>query len=65
MSLTFGMPYFEEKMREAEATDEDRYLSVDDVMTLPMDVVHANLGRRQGVEAMTGKWIVFANCEAQ
>jgi hypothetical protein len=59
----YGMPYFEQKIREAQEAGEDRYMTAEDVRALANDVVHGNLGRRQADEAMTGEWLVFARHE--
>lgn len=61
----YGMPYFEQKIREAQEAGEERYMTAEDMMALANDVVHGNLGRRRADEAMTGEWLVFAKHEGQ
>lgn len=61
----YGMPYFEQKIREAAEAGEERYMTADDLMAVANDVVHGNLGRRREDEAMTGEWLLFAKHEGQ
>jgi hypothetical protein len=56
----FESPLFKQKIREAEAAGEERYLSVEDVGPLVQDMVHGNWERLREVEKITGEWIVFA-----
>ncbi|MCP2089332.1 UNVERIFIED_ORG: hypothetical protein J2Y81_005419 [Paraburkholderia sediminicola] len=61
----YGMPFFEQKIREAEEAGEERYITADDIVALANDVVHGNLARRREDEAMTGEWLVFAKHEGR
>ena len=61
----YGIPYFEQKIREAQEAGEDRYMTAEDVVAIASDVVHGNLARRRTDEAMTGEWLVFAKHEGQ
>lgn len=61
----YGMPYFDQKIREAEEAGEERYMTTEDLMAVADDVVHGNLARRREAEAMTGEWLIFAKHEGQ
>lgn len=56
----FGIPLFKEKIKEAEAAGEERFMSVSDVGPLTRDVVHGNWERLRAEEKITGEWILFA-----
>ncbi|SOE86966.1 hypothetical protein SAMN05446935_7501 [Burkholderia sp. YR290] len=60
-----GMPYFDQKIAEAKAAGETRYVTPEDLQALTADVVHGNLGRLREAEAMTGEWILFAKYEGR
>ena len=61
----YGMPFFEQKIREAKEAGEERYVTAEDVSAIAADFVHGNLGRRRADEAMTGEWLMFAKHEGQ
>lgn len=61
----YGMPYFEQKISEAEEAGEERFMTAEDLMAVANDVVHGNLGRRREDEAMTGEWLLFAKHEGE
>lgn len=61
----YGMPYFDQKVAEAKAAGETRYVTAEDVQALAADVVHGNLARLRGAEAITGEWILFAKHEGK
>ncbi|MDY7790775.1 hypothetical protein U0E10_23055 [Burkholderia ubonensis] len=61
----YGMPFFKQKIAEAKAAGETRYLTADDIQMLAADVVHGNLERLREAEAMTGEWILFAKHESK
>lgn len=61
----YGMPYFDQKVREAEEAGEKRFMTTEEINALTSDLVHGNLGRRRKDEAMTGEWLVFAKHEGQ
>ncbi|CAN7749834.1 hypothetical protein LJR034_006838 [Caballeronia sp. LjRoot34] len=61
----YGMPYFEQKIRDAEEAGEERYMTAEDLKAVANDVVHGNLGRRREDNAMTGEWLLFAKHEGQ
>ena len=61
----YGIPYFEEKIREAKEANEERFVTVADVKAIANDVVHGNLMRRREDEAMTGEWLLFAKHEGE
>lgn len=57
---TYGIPYFEQKMREAEIAGETRYVSEDDIGHIVNDLVNGNWARRISDKKLTGEWIIFA-----
>jgi hypothetical protein len=61
----FGIPYLQQKVREAQEAGELRYFSVEDVGPLTRDAIHGNWERLQEAERLTGEWIVFAKHEGQ
>ena len=61
----FGIPYLQQKVREAKEAGEMRYFSVEDVGPLTKDAVHGNWERLRQAEKLTGEWIVFAKHEGQ
>ncbi|CAD6529247.1 hypothetical protein LMG27952_02278 [Paraburkholderia hiiakae] len=60
-----GMPYFDQKIAEAEAAGETRYMTPEDLQALAADVVRGNLGRLREAQVMTGEWILFAKHEGK
>jgi hypothetical protein len=56
----FGIPFFEQKIREAEAAGEERFLEANDVAQLVHDVVSGNRERLAAQQAITGEWLIFA-----
>ncbi|MEM5389292.1 hypothetical protein VSR68_37910 [Paraburkholderia phymatum] len=59
----YGMPYFQQKIKEAQETGEERYVTVEDIEALSSDVIHGNLSRLRADERYTGEWLVFARHE--
>jgi hypothetical protein len=59
----FGIPYLQQKVREAQEAGEMRYFTVEDVAPLANDAVSGNWGRLREAERLTGEWIVFAKYE--
>jgi len=55
-----GLPWFEEQVRQAVASGEERYLTPDMIATLVNDAVDGNLRRRAEAGKLTGEWIIFA-----
>jgi hypothetical protein len=60
-----GIPLFEQRIREAEAAGEERYMSAEDIPALVNDVIGGNLRRLADAEALTGEWIMFAQHEGK
>ena len=60
-----GIPFFEEKIREAQVTGEERFATREDVPKIINDVLTNNLRRRRNEGRMTGEWIVYAQHEGQ
>lgn len=61
----YGMPYFDQQVREADKAGEERFVTAEDVDAIASDLVYGNLGRRRKDEAMTGEWLLFAKHEGQ
>jgi hypothetical protein len=59
----YGLPLFKQRMREAEDTDEERYVTKEDVKSLADDTMRGNWMRLADAEALTGAWIVYAQYE--
>ncbi len=56
----FGIPYLQQKVREAKEAGELRYFTFEDVAPIANDAVHGNWQRLRDAERLTGEWIVFA-----
>ena len=56
----FGMPRFQEMIREAETAGELRDVKSEDVPHIVKDVVEGNWKRLRDAEKITGEWILFA-----
>jgi hypothetical protein len=56
----FGIPYLQQKVREAKEAGELRYFTVADVVPMANDALHGNWQRLREAERLTGEWIVFA-----
>jgi hypothetical protein len=61
----YGMPFFEQKIREAEEAGELRYLEPEDVPALVDDIVRGNYLRLAEKQSLSGEWIIFAKHEGQ
>lgn len=61
----FGIPYFTQKMREAQEAGEKRNMTIDDIAPIVKDTVQGNFERLREAERLTGEWIVFAKYERQ
>lgn len=60
-----GIPFFAEKIREAEAAGEERYLQPEDVPALVDDIVEGNRQRLASRQELTGEWLIFAKHAGQ
>jgi hypothetical protein len=58
-----GMPWFEQRIRDAQDAGEDRYVSEDDIKLIAHDAVIGNWERRSQAKEMTGEWIIYAEHE--
>jgi len=59
----YGIPLFKQRMREAQETGEERYVTTEDCKLLADDVVQGNWMRLASASALTGEWIVYAQHE--
>ncbi|QIF09178.1 hypothetical protein G5A69_08430 [Ralstonia mannitolilytica] len=60
-----GLPLFEQRVREAQEANEERYLSKEDVAAIVHDAVVENYMRRSHAAELTGEWIIYAQHEGQ
>lgn len=63
--IEYGIPFFEEKIREAQAAGEERFVTKEDVPKIVNDVLRNNLARRRSEGKMTGEWVIYAQHESQ
>lgn len=61
----FGIPYLQQKVREAQQAGEERYFTIEDVAPLANDAVHGDWRRLREMDRLTGEWIVFARHEGR
>ncbi|WED29903.1 hypothetical protein L3V77_21080 [Vibrio sp. DW001] len=61
----YSIPYLDEQVRDAEASDEVRYITETDISAIFDDVVSGSLARRRAEQKMTGEWLVYASHEGQ
>lgn len=59
----FGIPYFDQKVREAQEAGEKRYSTIEDIAPIVNDAGQGNFQRLREAEGLTGEWIVFAKHE--
>jgi hypothetical protein len=59
----YKIPYLVEKVRQAQASGEERFFTVDDAAAIANDAVHGNYTRREEANGLTGEWIIFARHE--
>ncbi|WP_332853423.1 hypothetical protein [Duganella sp. S19_KUP01_CR8] len=59
----YKIPFFEQKIMEAQQAGEERFMSAADIPMLVNDVVSGNYNRLAENEALTGEWLVFAKHE--
>ncbi|WP_323875440.1 hypothetical protein [Aeromonas veronii] len=62
---SYGIPYFEERMREANAAGVEGFITEEDIPKIVEDLVSNNLSRRKMEGKMTGEWIVYAKHNGQ
>lgn len=58
-------PFFEERIEEARAAGEERFVTREDLPKIAKDIVMSNLARRRNEGRMTGEWIIYAEHESQ
>lgn len=59
----YGIPLFKQRIADAEASGEERYVTAADVAAIADDVVRGNWERRMAAQALTGEWLIFAQHE--
>ena len=59
----YGIPFVEQRIREAQEAGEERYVSIDDCQSIANDVVQGNWMRLANDSKLTGEWIVYAQHE--
>jgi len=58
-----GLPWFEQRVREAQEAGEERYLTEEDVKSITHDAVVGNWLRQIDAGKLTGEWIIYARHE--
>jgi hypothetical protein len=61
----FGLPWFEQKIADAKASGEERYVTEADVAQIAHDAIVSNWVRLINCEALTGEWLIFAKHEGK
>jgi hypothetical protein len=61
----YSIPVFQQRIDEAKAAGEDRYVMPEDIEAIATDAVHGNWMRLSAAQALTGEWILFAQHEGQ
>ena len=61
----YGLPLFDQRIKEAEEAAEERYVTIEDIPSLANDAMHGNWMRLAEAEALTGEWIVYAQHEGK
>ncbi|MBC3810518.1 hypothetical protein [Undibacterium aquatile] len=61
----FGLPYFNQKIVEAEFAGEERYVTEADIPHIVNDAVSSNWERLVETESLTGEWLIFAKYESR
>lgn len=56
----FGLPWFAQKIADAKASGEEKYVTGADVAQIAHDAVVSNWQRLADNEALTGEWLIFA-----
>lgn len=61
----FGIPYVQQKVREAAEAGEERFFTIEDIAPIANDAVQGNWQRLREADRLTGEWIVFAKYEGK
>lgn len=61
----YRIPFFDKRIREAQAAGEKRLVTKEDVPKIVDDVLRNNLARRRSEGKMTGEWVIYAQHESQ
>lgn len=61
----YSIPVFQQRIEEAKAAGEERYVLPEDIESIATDAVHGNWMRLAADEALTGEWLVFAEHEGK
>ena len=51
----YGLPLFDQRIKEAEEAAEERYVTIEDIPSLANDAMHGNWMRLAEAEALTGE----------
>lgn len=60
-----GIPLFTQRVEDAAAAGELRYVSVEDIGALTQDAFMGNWQRLSAAQALTGEWLLFAKYAGQ
>jgi hypothetical protein len=61
----YRIPFFDEKMREAQIAGKKKSVAKKDLTKIVNDVLTNNLARRRNEGKMTGEWIIYAQREGR
>ncbi|MBD9357141.1 hypothetical protein [Methylomonas albis] len=61
----FGLPWFKQKIADAEASGEEWYVTEADVAHIAHDAIASNWERLINKKALTGEWLIFAKHEGK
>jgi hypothetical protein len=61
----FGLPLMQQRVDEAKAAGEERYVTREELNEIITDAVHGNWMRLSSAQGLTGEWIVYAQHEGR
>lgn len=62
---TYGMPWLSQKVKDAQESGEERYITAEDVAKIADDVVRGNWERKVADKKITGEWIIYTKHEGK
>jgi hypothetical protein len=61
----FGMPYADQKIREAKEAGEERFFTPEDLVAIANEVVYGHMDRLRAAQGLAGEWLLYAEHEGQ
>lgn len=61
----YGLPTFEQRVKEAEEANEERFITETDIAALVHDATTKNYERLASESRLTGEWVIFATHEGK